>query len=398
VKKGRTPSGFYWASWNSIVFSPILKMKSAFCRAFFLALLITLQFSIAAQAYGPLGHEIVDAIADERLANTATAAKINALLDGLTLEKAAVIADEIKGWDKKGVDDPRSFHYSAHRNIDRQLRDFWRANPPTPGPNSGAPSHHWFHYTDVPVVPAQRYRDGNAGRSKWDVVHMIPFCIEVLQGRVPEQNERKITKPVALILLAHYVADIHQPLHVGAEYFDQQGRVVDPDKDKSALGDEGGNTFTLELRDEPPRRRGIHKKKLHSFWDNDAVNALFLQGPGTLRKAELQALIEPHKRELVHEMATREPNNWQMSRNASVDSYAETWADEILPIAREAYARLEFTNVHPQQEEERIVAAGEAVEKAAADRDLYRVWTTNVVRDELHKAGWRLADLLEKIL
>jgi hypothetical protein len=361
------------------------------------AIFAALQFP-AAQAYGPLGHEIVGAIADERLANTPTAAKVNALLHGLTLEKAAVIADEIKGWDKKGVDDPRAFHYSARRNIDRQLRDFWRANPPTPGPNLSAPSHHWFHYTDVPVVPAQRYRDGNAGRSKWDVVHMIPFCIAVLQGRAPEQNERKITRAVALVLLAHFVADIHQPLHVGAEYFDQQGRVADPDKDKSARGNEGGNTFTFELSDEPRRRRGIHKKKLHGFWDNDAVNALFLQRSGILRKDELQALIEPLKAQLIHEMATREPNNWQMPRTAPVDSYAETWADEILPIAREAYARLEFTNVHPQQEADRIVAAGEAVEKPAGGHNLYRDWATNVVRNELHKAGWRLAHLLEKIL
>src|SRR3982750_3407725 len=167
-------------------------MKSALCRTlrfFFL----TLQFSTAAQAYGPLGHEIVGAIADERLANTPTATKIRALLDGFTLEKGAVIADEIKGWDKKGVDDPRSFHYSAHRNIDRQLRDFWRANQPTHDVNSSAPSHHWFHYTDVPVMPAQRYRDGSSGRSKWDIVHMILFCIDVLQGRIPEGNERKIT-------------------------------------------------------------------------------------------------------------------------------------------------------------------------------------------------------------
>jgi hypothetical protein len=74
------------------------------------------------------------------------------------------------------------------------------------------------------------------------------------------------------------------------------------------------------------------------------------------------------------------------------------WADEILPIAREAYARLQFTDVHPQQEEDRTVAAGEAVEEPAADHGLYRVWATNVVRDELHKAGWRLADLLQKIL
>ena len=106
-------------------------------------------------AYGPLGHEIVGAIADERLTNTPTAAKVYALLNGMRLEKAALIADEIKEWDKKGVDYPRSFYYSASRNIDRQLRDFWLANQAMNDPNSASPSHHWFHYTDVPVIPAQ---------------------------------------------------------------------------------------------------------------------------------------------------------------------------------------------------------------------------------------------------
>jgi hypothetical protein len=349
-------------------------------------------------AYAPLGHQIVGGIADERLANTPTAAKVHALLDRLTLEKAALIPDEIKGWDKNGVDDPRSFHYSARRVIDNQLRDFWRANQPTQDANSPAPSHHWFHYTDVPVVPPQAYRAGVTGRSKWDIVHMIPFCIGVLQGRISQQNERKITKSVALILLAHYVADIHQPLHVGAEYFDIQGRATDPDKDKSALADEGGNTFTLELSDEPPRRRGIRKKKFHGFWDYDVVNALFPQAPGTLRKKELESQIEPLKKDLIHEMATREPRKWQTPTNVSVDSYAEMWADEILPIAREAHARLEFRNVKPFLDEDRVVAAGEAIERPTPDHSLYRQWASSIVRDELHKAGWRLADLLEKIL
>jgi len=373
-------------------------MKFALRRSLLLAILITVGFTITAEAYGPLGHEIVGAIADERLAGTPTATKIAALLDRLSLEKAAVIADEIKGWDKNGVDDPRSFHYAAHRNIDRELRDFWRANPPTREINSTAPSHHWFHYTDVPVVPPQRYRDGNAGRSKWDIVHMIPYCIGVLQGTVAERNERRITKPVAIILLAHYVADIHQPLHVGTEYFDHQARLADPAKDKSALGDEGGNTFTLELSGEPPRRRGMHKKKFHGFWDNDAVNALFPDVPRYLPKEQFLAQIEPLKKTLVHEMATQEPRNWRMPSNIPVDGYAEMWADEILPIAREAHVRLEFRNVKPLLDGERSIAAGEAIEKPAADHTLYRTWATNVVRDELHKAGWRLADLLEKIL
>ncbi len=349
-------------------------------------------------AYAPLGHEIVGAIADERLANTPTATKIRTLLDGLSLEKAAVIADEIKGWDKKGADNPKAFHYFAHPKIDRQLRDFWRANQPTHDANSAMPSHHWFHYVDVPVVRMEKYADGKAGRSKWDIVHMIPYCLEVLRGRVPEQNERKITKPVALILLAHYVADIHQPLHVGAEYFDAQGRIADPDKDKSALADEGGNTFTLELSDEPPRGRGEHKKKFHGFWDYDAVNALSPDVPSPLRKSELQAQIEPLKKQLVYEMATHEPLNWRMPASIDIHNYAELWADEILPVAREAHERLQFINVHPQQEEDRVVAAGEADEKPQPDRMDYRAWATQVVREELHKAGWRLADLLEKVL
>jgi hypothetical protein len=173
--------------------------------------------------------------------------------------------------------------------------------------------------------------------------------------------------------------------------------MTDPDKNKSALADEGGNTFTLELSDEPPRRRGIRKKKFHGFWDNDAVNALFPQVPGRLPKKELEARINPLKQQLVHEMATHEPRNWQMPANLSIDSCAEIWADEILPIAREAHARLEFRHVEPALDTDRIVAAGEAIEKRPRPM-LYRTWASGVVRDELHKAGWRLADLLEKIL
>jgi hypothetical protein len=82
-----------------------------------------------------------------------------------------------------------------------------------------------------------------------------------------------------------------------------------------------------------------------------------------------------------------------------VKAYAEAWADEILPIAREAHERLQFTDVKPLQEGDgRIVASGNARERLNADGLAYRDWAKNVVREELHKAGWRLADLLEKTL
>ena len=97
-------------------------------------------------------------------------------------------------------------------------------------------------------------------------------------------------------------------------------------------------------------------------------------------------------------MATHEPKNWRLPENLDIRNYAEAWANEILPIAREAHERLKFTNIHQEQEENRVVAAGEAGEKPEPDHIVYRKWAANVVREELHKAGWRLADLLEKIL
>src|ERR1700730_7751460 len=350
-------------------------------------------------AYGPTGHEIVGGIADKLLANTPTATKVNALIDGITLEKASVIPDEIRAWDKNGVDGPTAFpHYSDHPKIDKQLRDFWRANQPTHDLNSAVPSHHWFHYTDVPVLNAAKYSDGKTGRSKWDIVHMISYGIAVLQGETPENNPRKITKSVAVILLAHYVGDIHQPLHVGAEYFDEAGHAVDPDKGKAGLGDEGGNTLALHLKTGTPEEMTHRGLKLHPFWDNEAVMANLPSLPLTMSKEERYKKTERAKRQLIDRFTREEPTNWQLPRNVALKNYAEAWADEILPIAREAHQRLRFTNVHAQHEENRVVATGVARERRAHFHVAYADWAAKIVREELHKAGWRLGDLLKQAL
>jgi len=50
---------------------------------------------------------------------------------------------------------------------------------------------------------------------------MIPFCIDVLQGRIPEQNERKITKPVCRY--SPGITSLYSSaVHVGAAYFDAE--------------------------------------------------------------------------------------------------------------------------------------------------------------------------------
>lgn len=352
-------------------------------------------FRLPLCAYGPVGHEIVGGIADKLIANTPAAKKIYALTDGITLERASVIADEIKAWDKSGIDDPNAFeHYADHPEIDKQLREFWRANPPTQDPASPIPSHHWFHYTDVPVLNPHKYSDGKTGRSQWDVVHMIAHCVGVLRGEVPENNPRRITKPVAVILLAHYVGDIHQPLHVGAGYFSQAGRAVDPDKNQAGIEDEGGNTVFLHLFRTNSSDINQRALKLHGFWDNEAVLMNLPEWSSALSKEESYQETKHAIYKLAYRFAKEEPQNWRPPAGIALKDYSELWADEILPVAREAHERLQFVRMRETVDQGRLVMAGIARERPMPDHIPYSDWSAKIVRDELHKAGWRLADLL----
>src|SRR5260370_15846367 len=69
-----------------------------------------------------------------------------------------------------------------------------------------------------------------------------------------------------------------------------------------------------------------------------------------------------------------------------------------LPVAREAHERLQFIHVHETIDQDRNVMAGDAREKNAPDHVGYADWSAKIVREELHKAGWRLADLLQQTL
>jgi len=353
-------------------------------------------FAVPAQAYGPDGHKIIGAIADQRLAGTPTAARVSQLLDGYTLEEASLMADTIKQWDKPEIDDPKvQKYFSSHPKIAEQLREFWKANPPTEDEKSALPSHHWFHYTDVPLVGEEKYGDGKVGRSQWDIVHMMRYCIEVLEGKLPETNERKITKPMAVILLAHLVGDIHQPLHVGAQYFDARGKPVNPDQVANALPDEGGNSLKLKLADATPYRR---HPKFHGFWDLDAVTANLPLLPDTMPKEMRQEKMDLAEKSLTSRLAKVEPKSWQMPASMAVEDYPEAWANEILPVAREAHSRLHYRHIQATVDHERTVAGGEMVEVPDQQGESYRHWAAGIVLDEMQKAGWRLADLLSKLL
>jgi len=329
-------------------------------------LLIVCLLSMNGYAYGPRGHQLVGAIADKRLAhNQAVLKKVRKLLDGMTLQRAATLPDEIKSW--KCGKEP-----SGPNRINRELQAFVNANC------SGHPSHSEFHYTDVPVAGDEKYADGEVGRSEFDIVKMIPFCIRVLKGELPETNERAITKAVAVILLTHYMGDIHQPLHVGAEYFDSNGKPFEPTPQNVGFADQGGNKLTLFTFVSGQRKSA---GKFHGYWDSQTVENAF----GTQADAKV-----------AQRLGSKEPDDWELS--GDVETWAEKLANDILPTAREAHSRLQYKNIQFQSNKPEI-SSGRAEEKTHHAGDIfYALWAADVVKSEIHKGGWRLAALLEQIV
>lgn len=342
-------------------------------KKFLTILLFVGLFAGSVYSYGPRGHGLVGAIADKRLTreNKAIKKKVKDLLDGLTLQQAATLPDSIKSWDDCGRPGSTAPVTSKTR-INAELRAFVQANP-----CSGHPSHHEFHYTDVPVFGNEKYAPGEVGRSEFDVVQMITFCIKVLKGEEPETNDRKITKTVAVILLAHYIGDIHQPLHVGAEYFDAGGNAFEPTPTNKGFADQGGGKLTLFTL---VNGKEVSAGKFHGYWDGQTVDNAFGKTADS---------------KVAEQLAKKEPANWKLT--GGVETWAEELANEILPLAREAHERLDFTKIKSTPGAV-LITSGHAEEKKQSGGKLYAVWAAATVKDEIHKAGLRLAALLEDVL
>src|ERR1043166_918406 len=347
-------------------------------------------------SYGPAGHHMVGAIADGRLGklNSNVAAKVNSLLDGLSLADAALLPDEIKDWDPNGPT-PLS-RLVSHPRIQQELADYWTANHTMV---EGQALHRVYHFTDVPVLDAEKYADGTVGRADHDLVHLIPFCIAVLQAPDNTDNERTITKAVAIILLAHYLGDIHQPLHVGAEYFAKvphhKARPTNPDQGGAFFIDEGGNNLNLSLlKNGNPVVTG---KVLHGYWDGTAANTALGLMQDQFKSAHPEHVQKATEEELAQEFAELEPAEWNLLPELAVKDWAEAWANDILPEAREAHQRLSF-DVKIALKHGRKEAVGTATEIEMPDGISYRDWSGKVAMTEIHKGGWRLAALLAKIV
>src|SRR6516165_2958403 len=106
----------------------------------------------------------------------------------------------------------------------------------------------------------------------------------------------------------------------------------------------------------------------------------------------------PDNGDVARELGIQKPANWDWPEKVNANKLAFAWADEILPLAREAHERLEYSQVFFPKGNEKL-ARGYATERAIKAGQLpYRDWSGGVVRDKLHVAGWRLAALLDSVL
>ena len=143
------------------------------------------------------------------------------------------------------------------------------------------------------------------------------------------------------------MGDIHQPLHVGAEFFDSNGKPFEPTPQNVGFADQGGNKLTLFTFVNGQRKSA---GKFHGYWDSQTVENAF----GTQPDAKV-----------AQRLGSKEPEDWELS--GGVETWAEQLANDILPTAREAHERLQYKNIQFQSGKPEI-SSGRAEERAHARR------------------------------
>jgi hypothetical protein len=299
-----------------------------------------------ALAYGPAGHEAVGTIAERYLEGSRALKEVRSLLHkDESLARATTWADRAK---------------FPEKYLSAEMKEFVTNNP----------EHHSYHYCDVPFQQTT-YRLGLTGTHTRDIVHILEICIRVLQA--PEdssENPLKINKRIALMLIAHLVGDLHQPLHVGCSYVDEENRFVDPETGAKGQLDAGGNYFHIKTRS---------GTALHGYWDTQTVK-LAREHLGT---EDFPALLVKNS-----------PSKPEWDAQGPVDTWPTQWATATLGLSKICFQdivpRDRFLVPKSEKHEEHfewIITLPPSYPDRARD----------VVEVELSKAGYRLAVLLKAI-
>jgi len=232
------------------------------------------------------------------------------------------------------------------------------------------PNHSVFHYTDIPFEEP-KYRDDSIGATNVDVVHAIPACILILQGKPEAQTLFTNVAPrVALRLLAHYIEDIHQPLHVGAGYLDKT-HFINPNGYVGHFGDDqGANRLVFG-----------GTNKLHFYWDVTVVQLNMTRAHVDTPQQYAAALL------------AKPAPDWKTT--SSLLEWDRDWANECLALA----AKVHDVTVL-DEDDSQLDYRTHKPRPIWHIQDLtpeYIDWSCKTAEVQITKAGYRLAATLEAI-
>lgn len=334
-------------------------MKKLFATTMLAAMIAAPQLSFA---WGADGHQTVAAIAESLLKGTKAGAQMKAILAEQSAENASVWGDCVKG-----IAPEKNFAYTSTGRYPEcapfetaagiaAMADYVKRNNTNCNPASDEEAcHKQYHYADV-SLEHDHYKTGYVGTSDHDVVHAIIATSLILQDKPQPKPFDFKDKKEALALLMHYVGDIHQPLHVGSVFLDQNGKVVNPDEGQYDHGSNtvGGNALQCPCGN------------LHSLWDDV---------PFTFKRGRMNEALIKKARALV-------------VAKGSVEELPVMWADDAIRDARKLYAGTQFSKSTPNQRGNNwSVALPLEYEKTMQ----------SMKEDALVRAGAHLAQILQTI-
>ncbi len=314
-------------------------------KTFLLLASISLALAVQAHAYGNTGHQVIGTIAAHYLEGTRAEKEVHALLIKDGLDRAATWADRAK---------------LPEKYLTAEMLEFVTNNP----------NHHSFHYCDIPFQE-KAYREGITGTNPHDIVHTLRICIGVLQSPNDNaENPLKINKRVALMLIAHYLGDLHQPLHIGCSYVDTSDHFINPETGAKGQPDGGANDFHIKSHTGSP---------LHRHWDTLAVKLAHDHAGAT----DFASFLIAHS-----------PPAHEWDGVGSVSTWPEQWATDTLGNARQCFEGIVPHDRFLVPKNEKL---DEHFEWVITLPHGYAEKSRDLVELELAKAGYRLAALLKAI-
>jgi hypothetical protein len=313
-----------------------------------------------ALAWGYQGHEVVGSIADQLLGPNAKQHVADIL--GFELRVAGPWADCVRsvirlpdGTFKYAPSKPEyripctSFETLAET---ARMEDYVSRNWSNCFYETNHGCDEAYHFADV-AIQHDDYKRNYAGTSDHDVVSAINAAIAVLRDQPASQPFSIRDKKEALFLLAHFIGDLHQPLHVGAIYLDPNGHPVNPDQGglDPATQTAGGNLISDQ------------GNNFHSEWDAIPGDLGENASPEMIKKAESIA-----------------------STTGAIENLAADWASDTVLASHAALDGLTFSGAGHSRW---VVHFG--------DRTAYWNRGDALKRDQLAKGGARLAQVLNTI-